>query len=561
MPALDQRLLPTALRLLRPFFLVIVLSTAAGTASGIATASLLATINQSLYNSTLLSSHLILTFITLFAITIIGEIISDLGNSTVGQRIIAGLREDLTAKILRAPIIEIEQYRPHRIITALNNDIDTISNFTFNFSGFAIAIAVTLGCFAYMVWLSPLLFGITLIAIILGSIATAWARQKGSRGFSVTRDIEDQLQSHYRSIIDGAKELRMHRRRRVDMYRNKIQGATRQAVSTFMEGMAIFCAANAFSSALYFFVIGILLIVHERTDSVHQSAVSGFVLVLLYVRGPLGQVFGLFPIFSRAQIAMARLARLARQFETPEDGITLDALETPLSAPIRSIELKDVHFTFPNQDETLATFSLGPVNLRIDAGDILFITGENGGGKTTLIKLLLGLYTPTHGEILVNGMPLTPNGLDDYRQSFATVFSDYYLFDELNLPVDVNSSAVSHYLEKMELSHKVRIENGRFTTLDLSTGQRKRLALIHAWAEGRPILVFDEWAADQDPEFRRFFYTEVLPSLQRQGRTIIAISHDDRYFNVADKRIVLGNGQVVQFVSGKTETEPQEIPA
>ncbi|WP_233237151.1 cyclic peptide export ABC transporter [Bordetella sp. LUAb4] len=545
----SQRLLPTAVRLLRPFAWTVILSTVAGIASGIATASLLATINRSLYTSDGITNSTILAFVVLFVITIAGEIISDMGSSTVGQRVIASLRNELTAKILRAPIVEIEQYRPHRIITALNNDIGTISNFTFGFSSFAIALAVTLGCFAYMVWLSPMLFGITLAAIVLGALATIWARNKGIRGFAVTRNLEDQLQSQYRAIIEGAKELRMHRPRRIDIFKNKIQATTRKAADTFIEGMLIFCTANAFSSALYFFAIGILLIVHDKAGNVQESAISGFVLVLLYVRGPLGQVVGQFPMFARAQIAMKHLAELTARFETPEAGIKLDADDVQPAA-IRTVELRDVRFAFPTEAGK-ESFSLGPIDLRIDIGDILFVTGENGSGKTTLIKLLLGLYTPTAGQILINGEPLTAASLDDYRQSFATVFSDYYLFDELNLPPSVDVAEVSRYLARMEIAHKVKIEDGRFNTTDLSTGQRKRLALIHAYVEGRPILVFDEWAADQDPEFRRFFYNEILPELQRQGRTIIAISHDDRYFHVADKRLVMRNGGIAESVQEK----------
>lgn len=101
------------------------------------------------------------------------------------------------------------------------------------------------------------------------------------------------------------------------------------------------------------------------------------------------------------------------------------------------------------------------------------------------------------------------------------------------------------YLKRLEIAHKVSIRDGSFTTTDLSTGQRKRLALINAWLEERPVLVFDEWAADQDPTFRRIFYTELLPELKRLGKTIIVISHDDRYFDVADRLVRMAAGKVV----------------
>ncbi|MBH9340157.1 cyclic peptide transporter, partial [Pseudomonas aeruginosa] len=108
----------------------------------------------------------------------------------------------------------------------------------------------------------------------------------------------------------------------------------------------------------------------------------------------------------------------------------------------------------------------------------------------------------------------------------------------------------TQYQQRRELAPTGSGRDGNFSTPDLSTGQRKRLALINAWLEERPVLVFDEWAADQDPAFRRVFYTELLPDLKRQGKTIIVISHDDRYFEMADQLIRLSAGKVVK----ETET-------
>ncbi|MNE47936.1 ABC transporter ATP-binding protein YojI [compost metagenome] len=185
------------------------------------------------------------------------------------------------------------------------------------------------------------------------------------------------------------------------------------------------------------------------------------------------------------------------------------------------------------------------MNLQVNQGDIVFIVGENGCGKTTLIKLLLGLYPPQKGEIRINDQAITALNRDDYRQLFTTIFSDYYLFDDPFLGAQQVPESAEVYLKRLEIAHKVSIRDGSFTTTDLSTGQRKRLALINAWLEERPVLVFDEWAADQDPTFRRIFYTELLPELKRLGKTIIVISHDDRYFDVADQLVRMEAGKVV----------------
>lgn len=208
------------------------------------------------------------------------------------------------------------------------------------------------------------------------------------------------------------------------------------------------------------------------------------------------------------------------------------------------IELDRVTYAFP-APEGAKSFALGPIDLTFQPGKITFIVGDNGSGKTTLIKLLLGLYAPQEGAIVVNGKAVTAATRDDYRQMFSIVLSDFHLFETVQTPLRLVQAEILSYLEKLELSDKVSVAGDRFTTTDLSTGQRKRLALIHVWLEERPVIVFDEWAADQDPTFRRVFYEELLPDLKRQGKTLIVISHDDRYFGIADRIVRLRAGQVV----------------
>jgi putative ATP-binding cassette transporter len=190
-------------------------------------------------------------------------------------------------------------------------------------------------------------------------------------------------------------------------------------------------------------------------------------------------------------------------------------------------------------------FTLGPLNLTIEPGTLLFIAGGNGSGKTTLGKVLAGLYAPHTGEILLNGEPVSQCSLDAYRQYFSAVFSDFYVFETL---LGIPSDAIRKYgpgmLNRLRLDRVTQIHDGRFSRVDLSQGQRKRLALLTAFLEDRPFYLFDEWAADQDPVFREIFYREILPSLRSAGKTVIVITHDDRYFSTADRLISLENGKI-----------------
>lgn len=536
-------MLAEIMRILRPFWPIALFATLMGTASGLATASLLATINDALHTEGGATTGLLLLFGGLAVLTLAGETISDIGNSLVGQKVVAELRRDLCGRILSAPVAELERYRLHRLTAVLNQDVDTITQFTFNFSGFAISIAIALGCFAYLIVLSPMMFLIALVAIIIGTAGHTYARKKGFEGFSAAREAEDDLQKQYRAITEGAKELRINRQRRVDMYGVQIDRTIGRIRDLRMRAVQIFCTANAFGSALFFVVIGLMLLIQALSPTADARVISGFVLVLLYVKGPIEGIVAMLPLLGRAQVSIGRIADLRARFSVAEAHLPLADRPVAL-APMERIDLVGLRYAFPAPDGGTA-FELGPVDLTIRRGEIVFITGENGGGKTTLIKLLLGLYEPAAGERLYNGQPLAPDVVDDYRQLFSTIFADYFLFDDLSVPEGVPLQDVERYLKELEIAHKVSVKDGKFTTTDLSTGQRKRLALVHAWLEGRPILVFDEWAADQDPEFRRVFYTELLPALKAQGRTIIAISHDDRYFHVADRHIRMQAGQVL----------------
>jgi len=534
--------------LLKPFRLIVIGAIVLGMVGGLSVTVLLATINQALHAEGGLTHTVVGVFAGLCLLALVSSICSDIGTNYVGQNIIARLRKELGEKVLSAPIEQIERYRSHRLIPVLTHDVDTISDFAFAFAPLAISLTVTLGCMGYLALLSWPMFLLMLVAIVIGTVVQYIARGRGIKGFMAARDAEDELQKHYHAVAEGAKELRIHRPRRQRMFVSGIERTADHICDTQIRSVNTFVIAKTLGSMLFFVVIGLALALQSLWPSTDQAVMSGFVLVLLYMKGPLEHLIGTLPIVSRAQIAFRRIAELSKQFSSPEPHLLLSD-KGQNNVQVQRLELRDVSYAFPVV-EGARPFRLGPVNLKIDQGDIVFIVGENGCGKTTLIKLLLGLYAPQQGEIRLNDQVVTALTRDDYRQLFTTIFADYYLFDDIvqgdtHIPDDANQ-----YLQRLEIAHKVSVRDGTFTTTDLSTGQRKRLALVNAWLEERPVLVFDEWAADQDPTFRRIFYTELLPDLKRLGKTIIVISHDDRYFDVADQLVRMEAGQVI------TELQP-----
>jgi putative ATP-binding cassette transporter len=538
-------------RLLKPFLPWIVLSAVTGISAGAATVALLGTINGVLNQPGGLAGGLLLTFIGLCGVALFGRMASDVSTNFVGQRLVAQVRKSLAQKILAAPIDALERYRTHRLMPVLSQDVDMISDVAFALSGMLISLAVALGCLAYLAYLSPPLFGLMLVALVIGITVQLMAQIRGEAGFWKAREQEDQLHKAYRAISEGAKELRMHRTRRTRMFSGQIE----RIVDTIriVNGRAIntYVIATAFGSALFFLLIALILgwAAFQPTE---PAVLSGFVLVLLFLKGPLDQIALLLPGVGRAKVAFQRIGDLSARFATPEPHLHLERASNGVILK-NEIGMRGVRYAF-DAPEGGEAFTLGPIDLELRRGEMVFVVGDNGSGKTTLIKLLLGLYAPQSGDVLIDGSAVKPEGRDDYRQLFTTVFSDFYLFEDLvageesegGAGMEVLPETALPYLERLEIAHKVSLKNGAFSTTDLSTGQRKRLALVHAYLEGRPVLVFDEWAADQDPTFRHLFYTELLPELRAKGHLLVVISHDDRYFHLADRVITMHAGRIAE---------------
>ncbi|MBE7373883.1 cyclic peptide export ABC transporter [Pseudomonas lopnurensis] len=535
--------------ILRPFWTQVVLSMLLGIAGGLSVTALLATINTAMNVEGGPDLRLALLFAALCVLTLACSTLSNLLTNYIGQRVVATLRRDLAARILAAPIEQLERYRAHRLIPVLLNDVGTLSTFALSVAPMVIAFTVTIGCLSYLALLSWQILLLTVATVLIGSGAQYLAHRYGTRSIQTARDGEDELQKHYQAISAGAKELRIQRERRLHMLDRQIHDTTERICRANIRAAAIFVSAETFGSMLFFAVIGMAIAFQALWPGTDRTVLGGFVLVMLYMKGPLEQLISNIPSLSRAEVAFRRIGELSRRFSSPEPHLLSGERASP-AAPLERIELHRVRYDYP-QAEGSQPFHLGPVDLCIQRGEIVFIVGENGCGKTTLIKLLLGLYAPQHGEIRLNGQAVHDARRDDYRQLFTTVFTDYYLFDELLQGRTELPQEALKYLERLDIAHKVGIRDGAFTTTDLSTGQRKRLALVNAWLDDRPVLVFDEWAADQDPAFRRVFYTELLPELKRQGKTIIVISHDDRYFDIADQLVHMLAGQVL------SESAPQ----
>ena len=530
----------------------VILAIISGIISGVCNAALLAIIHRALTSGR--DANLLWGFVALWFVLPASRIVSTVTLSHLVQTAIYDLRMHLSRQMLAAPLRQLEQIGSHRLFATLNDDVQAISNALVSIPTICMQSTILLASLVYLGWLSwPVLIGVV-IFMSIGMFTFQFAAGKAGRYLRLAREDHDSLFRHFRSLIEGNKELKLHRSRRQSFMERVLKATAMSYRRHNVIGGGIQTAAAGMGQILFFLLIGLLIFVVPAYTNTSTQVLTGYTLLLLFIMTPIEVLNVVLPTLSRANIALQKVESL---------GLSLAAKATEKEAAERSaelpswqtVELRGVAHTYYREAEN-SHFTLGPIDLTLTPGELVFITGGNGSGKTTLAKLLIGLYAPEEGELRINGEPVTDENRDWYRQHFTVVFSDFFLFDSLlGLEAPKLDEKAREYLAKLQLNHKLDVKEGVLSTTELSQGQRKRLALLTAYLEDRSIYLFDEWAADQDPTFKEIFYHSLLPELKARGKTVIVISHDDRYYNVADRVIKLEDGKLKydheQLVAGE----------
>jgi putative ATP-binding cassette transporter len=518
----------------------------AGLISGVSNTLLIATINNALNQPQASTSTLVLTFTALCLALAVLRFVSGAVLMRLMQKVMVSLRLELCRKILSAPLRLLEQLGSHRLIATLTGDVPSIANAYIFLPMLCMNLAILLGCLIYLCWLSPLMLVAAIVFMAIGIVSHQFPVMKAMKYFTRSREMTDVLFKDLRGLIEGIKELKMHRSRRNEFYSELIERRTKAREQDNATGEIIWTAAGSWGHILFFVFIGLVLFAAPRLRPVDASVLTGYTLTIMYMMGPLEFVLSWMPNLTRANVAIKKIDTITNSLD--EQLLIEAASDSEVKPSWNVLELSGIQHAYRRENEE-SEFILGPIDLSIRSGELVFITGGNGSGKTTLAKLLVGLYIPQQGEISLDGQTITNELRDNYRQLFSVVFSDFYLFENLLGVSDFNvETKAQDYLEKLQLDHRVQIKERKLSTLELSQGQRKRLALLTAYLEDRPIYVFDEWAADQDPQFKEVFYFELLPKLKAAGKTAIVISHDDRYYHVADRVVKLNYG-LIEFDS------------
>jgi putative ATP-binding cassette transporter len=473
----------------------------------------------------------------------------------LSQRTLANMRMHLSRLMLEAPYRHIEVHGSARLLAVLVDDVRTVSDFFVALPNFTMHGAVVIGCLVYLGLLSWQVFAFAIVFTLLGAIGYHFAHVRALAHLRESRLEQDQLFKHFRALCDGAKELRMHRPRRRAFLTQLLSGSIERVRAHHTRGMTIYAASESWGTLMFFVFIGLVLFVFSRILEVPADVMSGYALIFLYMVLPMDAVLMAIPSINRTRIALERVEQGTAGLVNQKPTAMLDDRDDGEPARFDSLRLAGVTHAYHREQED-RSFLLGPIDLEIRRGELVFLIGGNGSGKTTLAKLLVGLYAPESGEVILNGRAVGDADRDSYRQLFSAVFSDFYLFEKL-LGLEGGSRGIDaqarKWLEELQLDRKVSVERGVLSTTELSQGQRKRLALLVAYLEDRPFYVFDEWAADQDPTYKAIFYERLLPDLRARGKTVLVITHDDRYFDLADRCLMLDAGQLRARTTGSSD--------
>ena len=518
---------------------------------GISTAAILGAINSGLQNgSTLWAASLFIIALFLFikaqsyvTITTTAEI----------EAIIHKIRIRLMDQIRHSELLSIEDVGRARIVAAITSDTAVLTQAS-NMLAFTVQGAVLIVFVAiYVAFLS---IAAILTTIVVVSIAAVIFHQKNRRLVSEKQRAaawERRLFDRLTDFLDGFKEVRLNSARSTDLFNDAVDVSRTAAnikINTQAETFRMIVTSQI---SMYVLLGAVVFVAPQFSDTLGGAALTKTTTALMFI---VGACFGLvqsIPILLNANASADRLVQL-------ENALRATATRPRELPPVKrfdKIEMRNINFRYVDKFSE-AAFKIGPIDFTLLPGELVFITGGNGSGKSTFLRVLSGLYPPDSGEIILDGRHIDNSTRDEYRALMSAIFFDYHLFRRLYGVSDPEPGEVSRLLELFRLTEKTGLVDGEFRTLELSGGQRRRLALIVSLLEKRPILLLDEWTAEQDPEFRRKFYDELLPDLMKAGATVVVITHDDRYLDELDlpaRRIRMDEGKIVDQRTIKSTTK------
>lgn len=457
----------------------------------------------------------------------------------VSSEVSRDIRKRFYERIAHAPLVDLERIGSAKLIGSINIDVPRIVSGGTVLPALLISSITLLGMLSFLMYLNVEVFKLVIMAIFIGALCYQIPMMIGGRIFHRSREAHDELQHSIRGLIYGIKELKLDVKKRAAYFDKNLHAQELKILKHDKLANTVVRTTMSFGDLICFFVIGAVSFVFINYHAISKQELVGVIMALLYVTGPVAIMLATVPTVTIASISYKKLNKLLQSI--PSEQCNSELVDLP---PWETLKFSNIEYQYPSYNDEPG-FKVGPLNFEICKGQVSFIIGGNGSGKSTMSKLLTMHYTPTAGKLLFGKTLVTSENIVSCRSLVGAIYSDYHLFDEFLIDLsDELRLKAEKYLEMLQLSHKVKIQDGRFTTIDLSDGQKKRLALLVSLLEDKEFYLFDEWAADQDPEFKDIFYKEILLNMKKAGKAVVVISHDSAYFDVADQILVMDRGQL-----------------
>ncbi|QSW88375.1 cyclic peptide export ABC transporter [Flavobacterium endoglycinae] len=458
--------------------------------------------------------------------------------------------KNIFRQILNVPLLRLEQYGSQRFYTVVE-DLRTFSLLPYTVTHTINSLLMLVLCLIYMFTLSFVSALIVVALIVMVGACYFIVMNTMSKRVNELREYNDGYYKSVDDVIRGFKELKINFIRRENLMNKFIVPNRDAAMNLDFNINYVFLSINLISQYGLYFVVSVILFVLPAFNLLTREDVIAYVVIILFISGPINNIINLQQLYTRFFVANTRISKFMKDFEV--DG-NEEIVTSKVENDFESLRFEDITFAYPNADSD-SLFKLGPLNLNINKGETIFVVGGNGSGKSTFINVLTGLYPPSDGKIIIND---EEDSLS-FQDLVAAVFTDNHLFSKNydNYALESNHS-YSGLLKTMEMDKIITDDKDETVRRKFSKGQSKRMSLIFALLEKRPILVLDEWAADQDPHFRKYFYEELVPRFKEEGKTIIAVTHDDAYFHLADRIIKFDYGTIVKDIKTTSKEELAE---
>ncbi len=468
-----------------------------------------------------------------------------------GERIVKNFRINLAQRIRQSELLVFDRFDTAQVFVTLSDNTSIISRASqpiFKACGSAVMLIF---CFSYLYFISPTAFFINIAMTVTTVFIYIKVAVDVEACFSRAYTEEKGFFQHIKQLLDGIKEIKMSHVRGKDLYENYIEPLAENARKHKLAANRLHVRNYLLTKTFVFFVTASFVFLLPMLQIISSEELISLIAVALFMISPIGDIVEAIPEMAQANVAVKKLRDLEQNLDVRETAFESVSLEK-----VENILITQAEFCY-RDDSNDPIFCVGPVDMDLHAGEVTFIVGGNGSGKSTLLKMLTGLYPLDRGSLIVGGVPISHENRPMAREYFSAIFSDFHLFDRLYGMRDINPWDVNKLLRRMNLDAKTVFNGGAFSRIDLSTGQRKRLALIISLLEDRPIYIFDEVAADQDPQFRAFFYNTILDELRKRNKIVIVASHDAEYFDTADKVYRLDYGQIIDVRTVKVSDDDQ----